>query len=64
MIAIMERNRKAIQNELGMLAFYMQGGLGFDEAHLLTADQRRMLSRIIEKHFEASSGKSNSKLIG
>lgn len=60
----MERNRRAVEHELGMLCFYMQGGLGFNEAHMLSADQRRMLSKIIEKHYEAMNGKDGGKLIG
>lgn len=60
----MERNRKAIQHEISMLVFYMQGGIDYDQAHLLSADQRRIMSKIIEKHYEAMNGKNNSKLIG
>lgn len=64
MIELMERNRRAIQHEIGMLAFYMQGGITYDQAHLLSAEQRRSMSKIIEKHYEAVNGKEGGKLIG
>lgn len=59
----MERNRKAIQNEIATLAFYMQGGLSYNDAFMLSAEQRMIMSKIIEKHYEAMSGKANSRLI-
>lgn len=59
----MERNLKAIDNEMATLAFYMQGGLSFDDAHLLSPSQRKAMSKVIEKHYESMSGKSNSRLI-
>ena len=59
----MERNRKAMQHELGTLAFYMQGGLTYEDAYLLNAEQRRTLSKIIEKHYDAVNGREG-KLIG
>lgn len=60
----MERNRHAITKDIATLAFYMQGGLSFEDGHLLSADQRSAMSKVIEKHYEAASGKTNSKLIG
>jgi hypothetical protein len=59
----MERNRKAIQQEIATLAFYMQGGLDYNDAFMLSAEQRATMSKIIEKHYEAMSGKANSRLI-
>jgi len=58
----MEKNRKAIQQELGMLAFYMQGGLGFNEAHMLSLEQRQILSKVIQRHYEAMDPKKKSML--
>ena len=59
----MERNRNAVQQEVATLSFYMQGGLDYNDAFLLSAEQRSIMSKIIEKHYEAMSGKANSKLI-
>jgi hypothetical protein len=63
MLTGMERNRKAIQQEVATLAFYMQGGLDYNDGFMLSAEQRSIMSKIIEKHYEAASGKANSKLI-
>lgn len=60
----MERNRKVITNELATLSFYMQGGLSFEDSHLLSSEQRSMLSKVIQKHFDAINGKQGSRLIG
>lgn len=64
MLTAMERNRKAITKDLATLVFYMQGGLSFEDSHLLSNEQRSAMSKVIEKHYEAASGKNNSKLIG
>jgi len=53
----MEKNRSAITSELAMLSFYMQGGLNFNESYMLSADQRRTLSKVIQKHYEAMDPK-------
>ncbi len=60
----MERNRKVIQQEMVTLTFYMQGGLDFNDAWLLSTDQRMAMSKVIEKHYEAMNGKAGSKMIG
>ena len=60
----MERNRKAITKEMVTLSFYMQGGLGFEDAHLLSAEQRLIMSKVIQDHFDAMNGKAGSRLIG
>jgi len=53
MLDTMEKNRQSIQSELAMLSFYMQGGLSFNEAHLLSLEQRQILAKTIQKHYEA-----------
>ena len=63
MLSIMDNNRQAIQQELAMLAFYMQGGLGFNEAHMLSADQRKMLSKVIQKHYESMDPKKKGGML-
>lgn len=59
----MERNRKAVHHEAATLAFYMQGGIGIDDAYVLSTEQRMIMSKVIEKHYEASAGKKDSRLI-
>ncbi len=58
----MEKNRRVIETDVETLVYYMNGGLDYNDAWLLTSDQRRSLSRIIEKHFEAMNPKKSNKL--
>jgi len=53
----MNNNRKAITNELATLSFYMQGGLTFSDAHLLSFEQRQIMSKVVEKHYQAMDPK-------
>lgn len=59
----MSRNRKVINDEISTLVYYMNGGLDYNDAWLLTADQRKSMSKVIEKHFKAMNPKSGQQLI-
>lgn len=59
----MDNNRKAITHELAMLSFYMQGGLSFNDAHMLSSLQRIELSKVIEKHYEAMDPKRKGGML-
>ena len=63
MLNAMDRNRKIINDDIASLVYYFQGGLDFNDAWLLTADQRKRMAKIVEKHFENMSGNKNQKLI-
>jgi hypothetical protein len=63
MLDTMEKNRKAIVHELAMLAFYMQGGLNFNEAHMLSFEQREILSKVIQKHYESMDPKKKGGML-
>jgi hypothetical protein len=63
MLSIMDNNRQAIQKELAMLAFYMQGGLSFNESYMLSSDQRKMLSKVIQKHYESMDPKKKGGML-
>jgi hypothetical protein len=41
---------KAIKEELLRLCWYMRGGLSYNEAHLLTPDERAAIGKIIEEN--------------
>jgi hypothetical protein len=41
---------KAIKEELLRLCWYMRGGLSYNEAHLLTPDERTAIGKIIEEN--------------
>ena len=63
MLSVMERNKKIIDEEIATLVFYMNGGLDYNSAWLTTALQRKSMSKIIEKHFEAMAPKGGGRLI-
>lgn len=56
----MESNRKIIETDIATLVFYMQGGLNYNEAWQLTLDQRQIMSKVIEKHYEAMNPEKKS----
>jgi len=64
MLKIMDRNRKIINEEISTLVYYMNGGLDYNDAWLTTNEQRRIMSKVVERHFEAMAPKSGGKLIG
>jgi hypothetical protein len=63
MLSIMERNRKMINEEIATLVYYYNGGLDYNSAWMTTALQRKTMSKVVEKHFDAMSSKSAGKLI-
>jgi hypothetical protein len=58
----MESNRKLIETDIASLVFYMQGGLGYNDAWLLTWDQRKIMSKVIEKHYASMNPDKKSLL--
>lgn len=61
MLSVMERNKRIIEDEVTTLVYYMNGGLNYNDAWLLTASQRATMSRVIEKHFKAMNPKSGQQ---
>lgn len=49
-----DRDSKAIKQELLKMSWFMRGGLSYDQAHLLTPDERLIISKIIEEHLETT----------
>jgi hypothetical protein len=62
MLAIMDKNRDAIETDVATLVFYMKGGVDYNDAWLLTSDQRRRMAKVIEKHYEAMNGTKKNML--
>lgn len=62
MLALMNKNRLIIQDDISTLVFYMKGGISYDDAWLLTASQRKSMARVIEKHYEAMNGNKKQML--
>lgn len=60
----MEKNRADITHDLATLTFYMQGGIAFGDAHLLSSEQRQIFAKVIKKHYDGMSGKKGGNIIG
>lgn len=54
----MAENRNIIEHDVATLTYYMQGGLNYDTAWQISNLQRRILNKVVEKHYEKMSGKS------
>lgn len=54
MIQQFERDIKAIKKELLKLCWYMRGGLSLNEAHLLTPEEREIISDIIDENLQTT----------
>jgi hypothetical protein len=59
----MERNRGSIQHECATLSFYMQGGLAFGDAFMLSTDQRELMGKIIQKHYESMNPNKKNQML-
>lgn len=56
----MDKERKQIEKDIAMLVFYMQGGLAYRDAYLLSNEQIEILYNTITEHYE----KQNTALNG
>lgn len=52
-----------IEEEIATLVYYYNGGLNYNDAWMTTSRQRKTMSKVVEKHFEAMAPKSGGKLI-
>ena len=59
---MLSKNRTIIENDINSLVYYMNGGLDYNDAWLLTLDQRRGMMNVIQKHFDAMNPKKGSML--
>ena len=62
MLETLDRNRNIIETDIGTLVFYMNGGLDYDDAWLLTYDQRKRLTEVVQKHYDAANPKKKQIL--
>jgi hypothetical protein len=62
MIATCNTNINLIEQDVNALVFHMQGGLDYDDAFLLTADQRRLMVKMIQKHYDDQNPNKKSQL--
>jgi hypothetical protein len=63
MVENMDKTRAAIQHECGMLSFYMQGGLSLNDSYMLSGEQRQLLGKIIQKHYESMNPSKKGQMM-
>jgi len=49
-----ESNTKAIKDELLRICWFMRGSIGYNECHMLTPEEKEIISNIIEKNLETT----------
>jgi len=52
MISVCNKNVTLIEQDVNALVFHMKGGLDYDDAFLLTTDQRQLMAKMIQKHYD------------
>ena len=62
MLDVMRRNVDAIESDVNSLVFHMNGGLDYDDAWLLTLDQRRRMVNIIQQHYDSQNPNKKQQL--
>ena len=62
MLEVMRRNVDAIESDVNSLVFHMNGGLDYDDAWLLTLDQRRKMVNIIQQHYDSQNPNKKQQL--
>ena len=50
----MENEAKAIKSEALKFAWHMRGGLSYNDALLLSTDEREIIGKIIKEHMETT----------
>lgn len=52
LITEFERDTKAMKQELLKLSWYMRGGLNYNDAFLLSVEDRELISKLIEENLK------------
>jgi len=47
-------NTKAIKEDLLRICWFMRGGIGYNESHMLTSDERKLIYNIIENNLKTT----------
>jgi len=50
----LEAQSKALKEETLRLCWYMRGGLSYDDAMLLSVDERKIISKIVKENLETA----------
>lgn len=62
MLDVLAKNRKTIEEDVATLVYYMNGGLNYNDAWLLTREQRKIMTHVIERHFKAMNPNAKQQL--
>jgi hypothetical protein len=62
MLSVLAKNKLVIEEDIATLVYYMNGGLNYNDAWLLTRDQRKIMTHVIERHFKAMNPDSKQQL--
>jgi hypothetical protein len=54
MVKDIDRDTKAIKEELLKISWYMRGGISYSESHMLTYDERELVGKIIESNLSTT----------
>jgi len=57
----MEKDRRKIEKDIGTLVFYMQGGLSYRDAYMLSPEQFESLISTVTEHYEKQNAALNPK---
>jgi hypothetical protein len=49
-----DNNTRALKEDLLRICWFMRGGIGYDECHMMTHDEKLIVSKIIEKNLETT----------
>ena len=50
----LETESKALKDEILRLCWYMRGGISYDDAMLLSSDERKLIGKIVKDNLETS----------
>ena len=50
----LEKDSKALKREIMQLCWYMRGSITYDDSMMLSYDDRRIISKIIEENLETT----------
>ena len=62
MLDVLAKNRLIIEEDVATLVYYMNGGLNYNDAWLLTREQRKIMTHVIERHFNAMNPNAKQQL--
>ena len=62
MLNTMGRNRDTIEADIATIVYYMNGGLDFNAAYLLTLEQRERLVKVIVRDLESKNPNKQKQL--